>query len=159
MLETIRPHGRASHRNLVLWWNLHVRLWTCVDSTACGCWPKLNEHILVKMRRYVLCVTLIFAGIAMPALLSYWVRQEISMDCDHDANTICNRSVAHEFKNYGMPSFVSVIKDRSGADTSVHQENLLIYFVTSISFGFLAGRLWPRDRKRCCQQDAPSNDG
>jgi hypothetical protein len=111
------------------------------------------------MRRYVLCVILIFVGIAIPAIDAYWVRIEISMDCHHDANTICNRSVTQESKRYGVPSYLSVIKEPSGTEISVHQENLLMYFVTSISLSFLAGRLWPRDRKRCGQQDAASNGG
>jgi hypothetical protein len=118
---------------------------------------KQTNHPLILMRRYILCVILIFAGIAIPVLQSYWGRIEISSDFHHDANTMCNRIVTHEHREYGIPSYVSVIKDRVGSDTTVHEENLFIYFVIAISFGFLAGRLWPRDSKNNGQQAMPSD--
>lgn len=126
-------------------------------GTATRSAKKQTDRPFVLMKKYVLCVSLIIAGIAIPGLQAFWVRMEISSDCHHDANTMCDRSVSHERAEYGIPSFVSITKDRLGTEAFVHQENLLIYIATSIVFSFLAGRLWPRVGNTCDQRAAPSD--
>jgi len=82
------------------------------------------------MRKYFLSLILTIIGLAIPVLQSYWVRQTISDKYTHS--------------EFGIPSYVGVIKDGDRSETSVHQETLFIYFAIVMSFGFLAGRLWPR---------------
>lgn len=95
------------------------------------------------MENYILSLSLIIIGYAILFLESYWVRQNISLDSN--------------YKEYGVPAYVSIQQNRDGSETSVHQENLFIYFAIATAFGFLAGITWLRRYKQDGQQGASPN--
>ena len=99
---------------------------------------ELGNQPVNQMRKRILSLTFILIGLAIPVLQSYWVRQIITLDSAH--------------KDFGIPAYVSVKEDRARSETTVHQESLFIHFAIVISFGFLAGRVWPRGCKHNGQQ-------
>jgi hypothetical protein len=82
------------------------------------------------MNKYIFSPLIIIIGLAILFLQSYWVRQKDIDDFTH--------------KEYGVPAYVIVVGDRLRPETTVQAEKLFIYFGIAMSFGFLAGRLWPR---------------
>ena len=101
---------------------------------------NLSENLMIK---YIFSPLIVIIGLAILFLQSYWVRQNISNDFTHT--------------EYGVPAYVIVEEDGARSETTVQAENLFIYFVIAMSFGFLAGRLWPRKCNQNGQQAAPLN--